>query len=316
MAAKGRFGMSISGSAGTIGHWRSLWGIRDTILNWFAANGYANRLEIAYAYAGPGGAWTSDSLVTENAYLVVQPANVAAFKNADGGTTRWQVVIAGKGAGAGTVGAKGGAALAIPEKSFCIAFCPNGGWDDAEGNWAGNVLGSGFLTLNSPTFPGTNFSNLFIASSERLSSVGVVNGVSLTFGWMQAEFGKQVMAHVGHYTPHVGSDLYPICAIGGIAYQFPTSPQSLFPGGFLPRKDNLAVSNAGTSAVDFGGSYGYGYTHDGKWCGRPMGIIDTSAVHNRGYLTGLFAQTYGQPNNIADGTGKFLPWNGMMIAIG
>ncbi len=316
MAASGRYGLAISGSAACIGHWRSLWGIRDTILNWFPTHGYANRLEIAYAYAGPGGAWTSDATVTEGAYLVIQPYNASQFKNADGGSTRWQVVIAGKGTGSGTVGNKGGAALAIPAGAFCAALCPNGGWDDNAGNWAGNVLGGGFQALNIPANSASNFSNLFVASCERLSDVGAVNGVTLTFGWQQAEFGKQCMGHVGHFTPHVTTDLYPITLIGGMAYQFNVSAVSMFPGGYLPKKDNTTLNGAGTSAVDYGGTYSYGYTHDGRWCGRPMGLLDTTAQHNRGYLAGIFSQTQGQPSNIADGTGKWLPWNGMMIAIG
>ncbi len=320
MAAKGLWGLNSSAPQAGL-----LWHARNTLLTYLGTE-LPGRLEILTSgtppvdcdYAGDaGGAWTSDLTVGENAYFGVQPVDVAAYRNADG--SRWQAIFAIRLAtSAGTVGGIVGG-LATTRQSFSVAFSPNGGWDVATGTWGAGSLGGAFrevfgYTTASGTAP-TSIVSLLVTAFERTSQAGVVNGLGLA---MAGEVIYNTTSHknlhlaLGHYLPHLASEPFQCYEVHGLAALAATFK----PTGYLTNYLGTTQNAAATSYEDRIGAANYAYAVDGSPLGRPIELLNSTAVNTKGYLAGIYANVASNPDNQPDGAHKFVVCNGLLYPVG
>lgn len=178
---------------------------------WLPAN-YPNRISIVEAYAGSGGAWTDQTTVTDDAFIVVQMADEWPD------TTQWQAVFAVRDANsAGTLGGTAGA-VAIPNDGMWCGIAPQGGWVTADRNFGsspfslmrhiqGRGLDSSGIALSADTL--MNFGYM-----DRVDSAGLIdNGALFVHQRVSGTYTGSFI--VGAFTPFNDARLFPCMVVAG-----------------------------------------------------------------------------------------------------
>jgi hypothetical protein len=286
----------------TKGNTKALWHIYNTIQNWFPANGFANRFEIAYSDS-VGGDWLSETGPNDNAYIVIRPN--AAYPWGD--ATRWQLLVTARNtAGAGTVaGVVGG--RAIPGQNLYLSFSANGGWNDVTKTWSG-ALGTAVVIGFSAAFTATAPSQFNVMGTEHLTS-GVADGPVLSVIAIQGTNCGGFT--VGKLTAHdPASEVYPCQFLYGTIVSGWNGAGGT--NGQVPAI-GAAATNLAYTIAPVSGSLGLSRT--GKWAGKPVELIDRTMGRTVGFCTGFYSVDSSIADGAQDTANTFRVFDGYMFAI-
>lgn len=286
----------------TKGNTKALWHIYNTIQNWFPANGFANRFEIAYSDS-VGGNWLSETGPNDNAYIVIQPN--AAYPWGD--ATRWQLLVTARNTvGASTVaGVVGG--LAIPGQNLYLSFSANGGWNDVTKTWSG-ALGTAVVAGFYVTFTSIAPTQFNVIGTEHLTS-GVADGPVLSVIALQGTDCSGLT--VGRLTPHdPASEVYPCQFMFG-----PITANWNSTAGYNGQVPAVGAGATNRAYVVTPATGGLGLSRSGKWAGKPVEFIDKTMGRTVGFCTGFYSVDSFIAGGAQDTANTFRVFDGYMFAI-